>query len=201
MHGSCLLEQNTGAGALSTTPLMGNISQKYCNTRLLFEHVVVWLHPFLLLCSESCCDQRVKGKDVLRAGEGHQSSADHNEVQNIPQVTKIRARVEEQSQVNHLQSQNKQEQNKIMIITSQRIIQTKCKPFLCFNASYSELFPSLLQKSTSGVEHSLSTAFGNRTECSQIRNIKPQTQLGKPLTWQCCMLGATVVFPVGFGDG
>lgn len=88
---------------------MGNISQKYCNTRL-FEHVVVWLHPFLHIML--CCDQRVKGKDDLRAGEGHQSSADHNEVQNIPQVTKIRARVEEQSQVNHLQSQNKQEQNK-----------------------------------------------------------------------------------------
>lgn len=49
-----------------------------------------------------------KEKVVLRAGEGHQSSGDHNEVQNIPQVPKIRARVEEQSQVNHLQAQNKQ---------------------------------------------------------------------------------------------
>lgn len=37
-----------------------------------------------------------------RAGEGHQSSADHNEVQNIPEVTKVRAGVEQQSQVNHL---------------------------------------------------------------------------------------------------
>lgn len=125
MHGSCLLEQNTGAGALGTTPLMGNISQNTVTQDCYLN--VLWcgcIHSYTL-CSESCCDQRVKGKDVLRAGEGHKSSADHNEVQNIPQVTKIRARVEEQSQVNHLQSQNKQEQNKKnIIITSQKIKET-----------------------------------------------------------------------------
>lgn len=43
-------------------------------------------------------------KEDLRAGKGHQSAADHNEVQDVPQITKIRARVEEQSQVDHLQS-------------------------------------------------------------------------------------------------
>lgn len=50
----------------------------------------------------------IKEKVDLRAGEGHQSSADHDEVQDVPQVTEIRTRVEEQSQVNHLQAQNKQ---------------------------------------------------------------------------------------------
>lgn len=59
-----------------------------------------------------------KKKAGLRAGEGHQSSGDHNEVQNIPQVPKIRARVEEQSQVNHLQSQNKQKHINGIIKTS-----------------------------------------------------------------------------------
>lgn len=48
-----------------------------------------------------------KPKADLRAGKGHQSSTDHNEVQNVPQVPKIRAGVEEQSQINHLQSQGK----------------------------------------------------------------------------------------------
>lgn len=43
----------------------------------------------------------------LRAGKGHQGSADHNEVQNVPQVTEVSARMEEQSQVNHLESQKK----------------------------------------------------------------------------------------------
>lgn len=49
-------------------------------------------------------EQEVEEREDLRAGKGHQSSADHNEVQDIPQITKIRARVEEQSQVDHLQS-------------------------------------------------------------------------------------------------
>lgn len=49
--------------------------------------------------------KKIQGKVDSRAGKGHQSSADHDEVQNIPQVTEIRARVEKQSQVNHLESQ------------------------------------------------------------------------------------------------
>lgn len=39
----------------------------------------------------------------LREGKSHQGPTDHNEVQDIPQVTEVGARVEQQPQVNHLQ--------------------------------------------------------------------------------------------------
>lgn len=39
----------------------------------------------------------------LREGKGHQGPTDHNEVQDIPQVTEVGARVQQQPQVNHLQ--------------------------------------------------------------------------------------------------
>ncbi len=84
-------------------------SEKMFNTRqLMFLPAVVWLHLRLERSWRHCS---YKGKDDLRAGESHQSPTDHDEVKNVPQVTKIRARVEEQSQVNHLESQNKQQQN------------------------------------------------------------------------------------------
>jgi len=44
-----------------------------------------------------------KCKVYSRAGEGHQGPADHDEVQNVPQVTEISSGVEQQSQVDHLQ--------------------------------------------------------------------------------------------------
>lgn len=49
----------------------------------------------------------MKKKVDLRAGKGYQSSTDHNKIQNVPQITEIRTRVQDQSQVNHLQSWNK----------------------------------------------------------------------------------------------
>lgn len=39
----------------------------------------------------------------LREGKSHQGPTDHNEVQDVPQVTEVGARVEQQPQVNHLQ--------------------------------------------------------------------------------------------------
>lgn len=39
----------------------------------------------------------------LREGKSHQGPTDHNEVEDIPQVTEIGARVEQQPQVDHLQ--------------------------------------------------------------------------------------------------
>lgn len=39
----------------------------------------------------------------LREGKSHQGPTDHNEVQDIPQVTEVGAGVEQQPQVNHLQ--------------------------------------------------------------------------------------------------
>lgn len=52
--------------------------------------------------------QEFRRKVDLRAGKGYQSSTDHNKVQDVPQVTKIRTRVQEQSQVNHLESKKKE---------------------------------------------------------------------------------------------
>lgn len=75
-----MFEQNTGAGAPSHTPLMD------AGERVPLGNTT-----------------GIERKDDLRAGKGNQSTADHNEVQNVPQVTKIRTRMEEQSQVDHLE--------------------------------------------------------------------------------------------------
>ncbi|TNN59705.1 hypothetical protein EYF80_030076 [Liparis tanakae] len=43
-----------------------------------------------------------KEEEHRRRSEGHQGSADHDEVQNVPQVTEVSPGVEQQSQVDHL---------------------------------------------------------------------------------------------------
>ena len=40
----------------------------------------------------------------LRAGEGHQSSADHDEVQDVPQISEVGAVMEDQTLVDHLRT-------------------------------------------------------------------------------------------------
>lgn len=49
-------------------------------------------------------DDKVSAKHLkyLRECECHQSSTDHNEVQNIPQVSEVRAGVQQQAQIHHL---------------------------------------------------------------------------------------------------
>lgn len=47
-------------------------------------------------------------KSYLRKGEGHKSPTDHNKIQDVPEVTEIGARVQDQSQVNHLHRNQKQ---------------------------------------------------------------------------------------------
>lgn len=46
-----------------------------------------------------------------RAGEGHQGAADHDEVQDVPQVSEIGAGVEQQAQVDHLRGERERHQN------------------------------------------------------------------------------------------
>lgn len=117
MHGSCLLTSAKKDKHVALFPHCGRLS-----------HVLVGI----LWGLES------KRKKVgLRAGEGHQSSGDNNEVQNIPQVPKIRARVEEQSQVNHLQAQSRQEHINGIIKTSKTIFQAKADVVLPFLGSLS----------------------------------------------------------------
>lgn len=42
----------------------------------------------------------------LREGKCHQGPTDHDEVQNIPQVPEVGPRVQQKSQINHLQGRN-----------------------------------------------------------------------------------------------
>ncbi len=43
----------------------------------------------------------------LREGEGHQSTTNHYKVKDVPQVPEIRALVQDQSQIHHLQEKKK----------------------------------------------------------------------------------------------
>lgn len=56
----------------------------------------------LFFCTKHVICWKCTITENSRAGEGHQSSTDNDEIQNIPEVTKVRARVKEQSKVNHL---------------------------------------------------------------------------------------------------
>ena len=47
--------------------------------------------------------KRVVGGGHLREGEGNQSSTNHYEVQNVPQVSEVGALVEKQAQDHHLE--------------------------------------------------------------------------------------------------
>lgn len=42
----------------------------------------------------------------LREGKCHQGPTDHDEVQNVPQVPEVGPRVQQQSQINHLQGRD-----------------------------------------------------------------------------------------------
>lgn len=46
-------------------------------------------------------------KGDLREGEGHQSTTNHYKVKDVPQVPEIRALVQDQSKIHHLQEKKK----------------------------------------------------------------------------------------------